>query len=151
MNYTKAPQEVFKALMRGDRVCRFDLDENYTFITHDGFKGWFFPNDVLMVNVEKITPFKALEVISLIVPENELELTLDLKLSSKYSKELLRKLHGAGKDVFVRESFLQYFQNAKYYQAIDKPIGHIVVTEIVRGIERPVGIILPIRMNNEHV
>lgn len=151
MNYIKAQQEVFKSLIRGDRVVRFDLDENYTFITNDGFKGWFFPNDVLMVNVEKISPLKPLEVASLISPENELELTLDLKLSSKYSTELLRKLHGVGKDVFVREKFLQYFQNAKYYQHLDKPLGHIVVTETVRGNERPVGIILPVRINNEHV
>lgn len=151
MNYIKAQQDVFKALINGLRVCCFDLDNEHTCITPDGFKAWIFPNDVLMVNVEKIQRFNPLEITPIIKPENKLELTLDLRMSGLRSKELLHKLKGGGKDVFVRETFLKYFQNANYYQALDKPVSHIVVTETVKGNERPVGIVLPMRIYNEHV
>lgn len=150
MNYEKAQQEVFKALISGQRVCKFDIDAGHTFITPDGFRGWSFPNDVLMVNVEKITQFKGLEIDSLVKPENELKITLDFKLSSVRSKELLRKFESKTKYVYVKESFLKYFQNARYYQAFDNPIGHIVVTELVKGTECPVGVVLPVRIYDEH-
>lgn len=151
MHYIKAQQDIFKTLVNGNRVCRFDVDEQHTFITNDGFKGWIFPNEILMVNVEKIPTFKPLEITSIIRPENKLEITLDFKLPTASSKDLLRKLKSCTKHVFLRESFLKYFQNACYYQELDKPLGHVVVTEIVRGVDHPVGIILPVRTNYEDV
>ena len=148
MNYIKAQQDIFKTLVNGGRVCRFDVDEQHTFITHDGLRGWIFPNDILMVNTEKIQTIKPLEITSIIKPENKLEITLDFKLPASFSKDLLRKFKGDAKNVYVREAFLKYFQNACYYQELDKPIAHVVVTETVRGVERPVGIVLPVRIND---
>jgi len=147
MNYVKAQENIFKALIRGDRVYRFDLDEKSTFVTPDGFKGWVFPNDVLMINVEKIQEFKPLEIVSIIKPENKLDMTLEFRLASSHSKELLRKFTSDTKTVFVKEAFLAMFQNPSFYQELDKPIGHIVVTEEVRGVTKPVGVVLPVRIN----
>lgn len=147
MNYAKAQENIFKALIKGLRVCKFDVDENNTFITPDGFKGWIFPNEVLMLNVEKIQQFKGLEIASIIKPENKLEITLDFRLAHVHSKDLLRKLEHGKKTVFVREAFLTMFQNPSFYQELDKPVGHVVVTEEVRGVTKPVGVVLPVRIN----
>lgn len=151
MNYIKAQEHIFKALIRGERVCRFDVDEENTFITPDGFRGWFFPNSVLMLDTEKIAVIKPVETVSLIKPANKINMTLDFKLMSSHAKakDLLRKFDGKQKPVWVKESFLGFFNNPSFYQNAEEPLSHIVVTEKVRGAVKPVGIVLPTRINNE--
>ena len=80
MNYIKAQESIFRALVKGERVYRFDVDADRTFITPDGFRGFIFPNDILWVK-------------------------------------------------------------------FDDPISHVVVTENVRGNIKPVGVVLPVRIN----
>lgn len=150
MNYIKAQETIFKALIRGERVCRFDVDDSHVLITPDGFKGWIFPNDILAINVEKIMQMKPLEITSVIIPANKLKTTLDFRLVSQTSKDLLRKLDKGKKAIWVRDKFLQLFQNPEYYQNACNPISHIVVTEKVRGKETPVGVVLPVRIYDEH-
>lgn len=148
MNYIKAQENIFKALIKEEhRVCRFDFDEEHTFITPDGTHGWIFPNDILWINIEKIQQFKGVEIASIIKPENKLELTCDFTVRTPYPKELLRKLRNDKKTVWVKDAFLALFQDPEFYQELDESISHVVVTERVRGKVKPVGVVLPVRIN----
>lgn len=119
MNYIKAQETIFKALIRGERVCRFDVDDSHVLITPDGFQGWIFPNDILAVNVEKIPQFNPLEIASVITPANKLQSTLDFRLMHERSKKLFRKLSNGKKIVWVNDKYLQIFQNPEFYQYLD--------------------------------
>lgn len=146
MNYNKAQERVFKALVKGDRVCRFDVDDKRTFITPDVCHGWVFPNAAIVLDVEKIPAFTPLKLNELIQPENELKQTLDFRLVNERSKALLRKFESGDKCVWVYNSYLDLFQNPKFWQQKDKPLGHIVVTENVRKKDEPVGVVCPVRI-----
>lgn len=150
MNYIKAQETIFKSLIRGMQVARFDVDDSHVFITPDGFQGWIFPNDILMVNLEKIPQFSPIDIASLITPANKLQSIPDFRLMSSRSKDLYRKLSNGKKIVWVKDKFLQMFHNPEFYQYLDMPNKHIVVTEKVRGKETPVGIVLPMRIYDEH-
>lgn len=150
MNYIKAQENIFKALIRGMRVAKFDVDDSHVLITPDSFQGWIFPNDILMINLEKIPQFNPLEIASIITPANKLQCTLDFRLASSRSKYLLRKLSNGKKIVWVKDKYLQIFQNLEFYQYLDMPYKYIVVTEKVREKETPVGVVLPMRIYDEH-
>lgn len=146
MNYNKAQERVFKALVNGNRVIRFDIDEQNTCISPDGFQGWVFQNRAIVLDVEKIPVANHLNLKGLVLPENELKQTLDFKLVNERSKTMLRKFEGQDKTVWVNSSYLDLFQNPKFWQEKDKPLGHIVVTEKIRKEDVPVGVVLPVRI-----
>ena len=141
MNYIKAQKEVFSALVSGrSSVGGFDIDENYMLVTPDGFKAFIFPSAIIAFCTEKIKPITPFPIAELIKPENELELTADLRILDEHGKRIARRLRGMGKNVYINTKFLDCFQNPKFYQ--DKSnISIVVVTES----GNPVGIILPIR------
>lgn len=142
MNYTKAQKICFDALCSGRRsVKRFDLDEKRVFVTPDGYRGFIFPKVSCNFNLEKVAAFDGFPIEEFIKPENELTLTLDVRISDN-RREMFRRLKGNGKSTFVNVKFLECFQNPKFFQPENKH-AMIVVTESKAN--EPVGIILPIR------
>lgn len=143
MNYTKAQKICFDALCNGRNIRRFDLDEKRVFVTPDGYRGFIFPKVGCNFNLEKIADFKGFPIEETIKPENELTLTLDVRLSDN-RREMYCRLKGNGKSTFVNKKFLECFQNPKFFQPENKN-AMIVVTESKTN--EPVGIILPVRAN----
>ena len=147
MDIIKAQKDVFAALVSGQCVHRFAVDDTHTFVTPDGYHGWVFPNALIAFNLEKIPEFKPLQIKGLIKKENALRLTYEFRYASFRDKRLLRKLSNTY-DVYVQEKFLRYFQNPSFYQEKGKKEGQIIVTETFKrdaGPE-PVGIVLPVRI-----
>lgn len=151
MNYTKAQKEIFDALCKGARLGRFALDEDHTFITPNGYMGYVFPNAIINFNLEKIPEIAALPIREIISEENELRMTLDLRLD-QHRGSMFRRLRGKDKNVLVNVKFLSCFQNPSFYQAAS-PHSIITVTEKIRlgghgsqsFFDCVVGIILPVR------
>lgn len=148
MNYGKAQKEVFNALLRGDRVCGFKYDDDHFFVTPDGYMGWNFPIKEIYFNTEKIQNINPLDINGVVSPDNELKLTLDFRAEGYTRGKMFRRLKGPGKSVFVNDKFLACFQNARFYQAKEKPTGLITVTERFNpsGEDIPVGVVLPIKI-----
>lgn len=147
MNIIKAQKDVFAALVSGQRVCKFAVDDTHTFVTPDGAHGWVFPNELIAFNLEKIPAFNAIPTRELITEENELKITCELRYMSYENKRLLRKLSNTY-DVYVQEKFLKYFQNPKFYQAKGDKAKQIIVAETFNksASPEPVGIVLPVRV-----
>ena len=147
MNFVKAQKQVVDALLKGNRCGRFNIDEKHIFVTPDGYRGYVFPVSTIVFGFEKIyemTPFPVSEIIQ---DENELKLTPDLRIMNEYRKEMCRRLNGKGRSVFINPKFLECYQNPKFFQG-DDPLGIVVVAEGAKGAYTPVGIILPIRLND---
>lgn len=144
MNYNKAQKEIFEALLKGKRVCKYFIDDANVFVTADGAKGFIFPVASVMFNAEKLRDINDLKIAEVVKDGNELVLTEDMRISSD-GKTLMRRLKGNRKNVFVNIKFLGYFHNAKYWQA-DDARGIIVVTENMSANIKniPVGVIMPI-------
>lgn len=139
MNYIKAQKEIFNELCNGRRLGRFNIDENNILVSPDGFKAYIFPVSTIAFSLEKIQEIKAIPVVELIKPENELKLTNDLRIIDRYrTARRLKKQNG--RSTFVNCKFLECFQNPKFYQG-ESNLTTIVVTEQ----DYPVGIMLPIR------
>ena len=147
MNIIKAQKDVFAALVSGQRVLRFAVDDTHTFVTPDGFKGWVFPNESIAFNLEKIVNMMALKTKELITEENRLKVTCEFRYPDFRNKMLLRKLSN-GYDVYVQEKFLSHFQNPSFYQEKGHKEGYIVVAETYakQSEPEPVGIVLTMRI-----
>lgn len=149
MNYIKAQKEIFDALCRGVRTCRFDIDGNNVFVSPDGYRAHIFPKSLICFSLEKIpeiTPFKVKELIQ---DQYQLTLTPDLRIVDAH--RTARRLKGSSKNVLINVKFLSCFQNPKFYQA-ENPHSGVVVTEPAykghgQTEEIPVGYILPIRFD----
>lgn len=144
MNINKVQKDIFNHLLNGDRVMKFDVDENNIFITPTGFYGFVIPNALLQVNPAKIPEMKQkLNLQSVVCEENLCTLTDECKIIFRPRKTYAIKLRRGEKNVFVNESFLQYFQNPKYYFSGKGTL--VVVTEEMRtGQENIVGVVCPI-------
>ena len=143
MNFAKAQKLVLNSLLAGARMGRFNIDENHILVTPDGFRVFIFPVSTICFNLEKIKEIDAFPVAEIVKDENELKLTPDCRLDEP-RKRTYRRLKGNGKNVFVNISFLDCFQNPRFFQA-ESSISTVVVTEGAKGANIPVGIILPIR------
>lgn len=157
MNYTKAQKEIFNELCSGScHMGRFNVNEDFIFVSPDGYKAYIFPVSTIAFSLEKIREMKPIPILEVIKPENELKLTPDLRIADERRKLTIRRLKGNGKNTYVNVKFLDCFQNPKFYQ--DKSnLSAIVVTEQI-GVrvgghgskaatykECPVGLILPVR------
>lgn len=147
MNFTKAQNVVFKAICTNDRVCKFQLDDNHIFVTHDGVVGFVFPVEIISFNVEKAKDMKPLQITEIIKPENQLIMTDDLKLIN-FGKTMCRRFKGNGRSVFIDTKSLEYFHGAKFYQDRDHDLTPVVVTDDLHTKRKnmPVGVIAPTRM-----
>lgn len=151
MNINKAQKDIFNHLLNGDSVRKFDVDENNLFVTPTGYYGFVIPITSLQVNPDKIPEMKQkLDIKSVVCEENLCKLTDECKLLFHPRKTYAIKLtHGSG-NVFVNESYLQYFQNPKFYYNEKSML--LVVTEKMRtGQENIVGVICPIRVQEKEV
>ena len=149
MNFTKAQNIVFKAICTNDRVCKFQIDDNHIFVTHDGMVGFVFPVEIISFNVEKTTDMKPIPISEIVKPENRLIITNDLKLTD-FGRKMCRRFKINGRSVFIDKKFLEYFQNAKFYQDRDHDLTPVIVTEDLSAAKRdmPVGVICPTRFYN---
>lgn len=147
MNLIRAEREVFNALVKGDRVCFFQMDENRIFVTPDGYMGYIFPVTAVSFNVGRCKEMKPMKIAELVQPENELFLTDDYHGAGFGDRRMYRRLKAAGKNVFVNNAFLANFQNPRFFQQKGDAIGMITVTEKGASPKHdiPVGVILPIR------
>ena len=144
MNYTKAQNIVFKAICNGNKIARFQVDEDYVLVTPDGFVGFIFPIRSINFNLEKIPNCNRLAVEEIVCPENELFMTDDLKRSS-FRKGLYARLKGDCKNVFVDTKLIECFQNPRFFQEKNNPKGTITVTEAISAQKEtlPVGLVCP--------
>lgn len=149
MNLIKAEKQIFNAIVNGDRVCFFRLDESHVFVTPDGFMGYVFPIIGIHFDVTKCMEMQPLKIAEAIKPENELFLTQDFRCTDYRCRKMYRRMTAPGKNVFVRNSFLNNFQNARFWQEKDNPNALITVTERTSTQECdapfPVGVMLPLR------
>lgn len=147
MNFVKAERECFNALVKGQRVCFFNVDDKHVFVTADGNMGYIFPVSSISFNVGKCQEIKPVKFAELVKPENELFLTYDYHGAGFGDKRMYRRLKAAGKNVFVNNAFLANFQNPRFFQDKGSTISMITVTETGAAPHQdiPVGIVLPIR------
>lgn len=147
MNYAKAQKEIVNEILKGCRGGRFKVDENNILVSPNGFMAYIFPLSSIAFNLEKIKEINPIPVLEIVKPENELKLTLDLRLEDSFQKRTFRRLKGNGKNVFLNVKFLECFQNPKFFQAENK-LSTVVVTERFSSNDKlgtPVGIVLPVR------
>lgn len=147
MNIIRAEREVFNAMVKGDRVCSFPVDENRIFVTHDGYMGYIFPVSSISFNLGRCMDMVPLKYAELVKPENELFLTDYFRAGGFGDKRMYRRLKAKGKNVFVNNAFLANFQNPRFWQDKNSTDSLITVTE--KGAtprqDIPVGVILPVR------
>lgn len=148
MNVLKAQKELFNALIAGQRVAKFEFDENNVFLTPDGFHGFVIPYTQIQINLEKAVTQKALDIRSIVNEENLCKLTKEMLIGER-PRRYFRKLKRGDTDIFFNEKFMQCFQNPKFY--CKDRYGMIVVTEDISAKRNNeiVGVILPVRVRPE--
>ena len=144
MNFTKAQKEIVNELLHGRRVSGFNIDEKTVLVSPDGYKAYIFPVASVIFSLDKIKKITPIPVAEIVKDENELRLTPDFRLLDSFRNQMVRRLKGNGKNVFVNMKFLECFQNPQFFQDKNK-IGTVVVTEKSDGKNIPVGIVLPVR------
>lgn len=144
MNFTKAQKEIVNELLHGRRVSGFNIDEKTVLVSPDGYKAYIFPVASVVFSLERVKKITPIPVAEIVKDENELHLTPDFRLTDSFRNQMVRRLKGNGKNVFVNMKFLECFQNPQFFQEKAK-IGTIVITEKSDGKNIPVGIVLPVR------
>lgn len=149
MNIIKAQKEIFNAMLSGNRVRKFQFDENSVFITATGFNGYVIPYSQVQVNLEKIANFKSLELQSIVKEENLCKLTNEAVIG-QFPRRILRKLIRGDESIYFDEKLASCFQNPKFYN-VDKH-QMIVVTEDISATRQNeiVGVILPSRVDEKY-
>lgn len=144
MNFKKAQKDVFNNLLDGARVAKFEIDEDYVFITPNGYYGFVFPKVMLQINLERIKTINAIDIYAAINEENKCVLTDECKILHLPHKGYARKLKRGETEIFVNEKYLVYYQNPNFYIAAS---NLIVVTENTSKSDNTiVGIVCPMKM-----
>ena len=146
MNINKAQKIIFNELISGGNVRKFDFDKDNVFITPDGKHGYVLPYASIQVNLEKIRPFKGIDILSVVREENLCHLSKELLLQ-EHPKAYLRKLKNGDRNIYFNQKYMECFQNPKFYN--ESNTGMIVVTEDISATRKNaiVGIILPVRVD----
>lgn len=149
MNIIKAQKEIFNAMLSGERVRKFQVDETSVFITATGYNGYVIPYSLVQVNLAKIADFKALDLQSIVKEENLCKLTNEAMIG-QFPRRILRKLKRGDESIYFDEKLASCFQNPKFYNA-DK-LQMIVVTEDISATRQNeiVGVILPSRVDEKY-
>lgn len=152
MNYIKAQRELFNEMVTGGSIVGFEMDGDRVCVTPDGFKAYIFPIEMIAFNLSKMKNMNAMPVHELIIPENQIELTPIFRadITGIGRKTMFHLMRGPEKNVWVNEKYLSCFDDhndVKFFQDKENSLGHIVVTEYIRSLDKdmPVGIVLPIR------
>ena len=113
MNYRIANKEVCKALIDGEIIRGYDIDEKTVFVTTDGFCGFIIPKKEIVYDIARMKRTKELFNFSdYIKPENEIEPTMHY---FKAGKDFCRRFDGKNWHVFVKDKFLQKLDKAECY------------------------------------
>lgn len=148
MNINKAQKIIFNELISGGHVRRFEFDTENVFITPGGQYGFVLPYASIQVNIDKISPFKGIEIASVVKEENLCHLSRELLLQ-EHPKAYLRKLKNGERNIYFNQKYMECFQNPKFYN--ESSTGVIVVTEDISATRQNkiVGVILPVRVEEK--
>lgn len=146
MNIIKAQKEIFNAMLAGERVRKFELNEFSVFITAKGFNGYVIPYSQAQINLEKIPNFNVIDLQAVVKEENLCKLTNEAIITS-FPRKILRKLERGADIVYFDEKLSACFQNPKFYN--EDRMKMIVVTEDISAtrLNEIVGVILPTRVD----
>lgn len=137
---TKTPKAVMHCVIPGGRVG---------FIV-DAVLGFVFPEDTNWIDCEKVEASISLSSLHLpsgsaseVLTPTENLIDRDGIIAREFKKG---RYNGEYKSVFVQEKYLKNFDMPTLYQAIDKPVGIISITETTQleG-EQLVGFVMPYR------
>lgn len=151
MNTIKAQKEIFNAMLKHNRVAKFEVDERSVFITPDGFHGFVFPLSNIQVNLEKLKYMNKIDLHAMVQEDNLCKLSMECVLDERHGrKEYLRKLKNDKFNVYIKEKFLSCFQNPKFY-ATSSSSSVVVVEDISKSLHEIVGLICPVRIFEEEI
>lgn len=145
MNFNNAQKDILNHLLNGDTVRKFEIDENYVFITPNGFYGFVFPKVLLQVNIDRMPTLKAIDLTAAVNEENECVLTDECKVLYRPYKGYARKLKRQEKEIFVNEKYLKWFQNPKFYCTENNPYLVVVTESTSKSENAIVGLICSLR------
>ena len=138
---TKTPKAVMHCVIPGGRVG----------FAVDGVLGFIFPEDANWIDCEKVEASISLSSLHLpsgsaseVLTPTENLIDRDGIIAREFKKG---RYNGEYKSVFVQEKYLKNFDMPTLYQAIEKPVGIISITETTQleG-EHLVGFVLPYRL-----
>ena len=113
MNYKIANKEVCKALINGELVRGYNIDENTIFVTPDGFYGFVIPKTEIVFDATRIKQTKKMfDFSGYIKPENEIKPTNNY---IKAEKDFCRRFDGKDWQLYVKEKFLQKLDKSECY------------------------------------
>ena len=93
MNTTKAQKEIFNAMLKHNRVAKFEVDERRVFITPDGYHGFVIPLADIQVNLEKLKNMREIDLQAIVHEENLCKLSNECVLEERHGrKAYYRKL-----------------------------------------------------------
>jgi len=148
MNINKAQNEIFRAMLSGKRVRKFEVDDTCVFITADGYNGYVIPYSQVQINLAKIADFKSIDLQSIVKEENLCKLTNEAVVAN-FPRRVFLKLKRGEESIFFDEKLASCFQNPKFYSAGKHQI--IVVTEDISAtrLNEIVGAVLPARVEDK--
>lgn len=130
MNEKKIYKEIFNEIIKPMNYQKqFSVDKDYIFISPNGYYGFIFTKNNLPFNFERIQKADTkLDLFSIVKPENECKLTNRFVMSKDKKAGMIRILKKEGYEIFVKQKYLQYFEDyAEFYQ--DKDLHIVVVVE----------------------
>lgn len=151
MKYAKAQKDVLTLLTKTPKaVMHCVIPNGRVGFAVDGVLGFIFPEDANWIDCEKVEASISLSSLHLPSGSASEVLTPTENLIDR-DGIIAREFHkqgaiGEGKRVFVQEKWLKNFDMPTLYQAIDKPVGIISITETTQleG-EQLVGFVMPYR------
>lgn len=152
MKYAKAQKDVLTLLTKTPKaVMHCVIPNGRVGFAVDGVLGFIFPEDANWIDCEKVEASISLSSLHLPSGSASEVLTPTENLIDR-DGIIAREFHKQGaigecKRVFVQEKWLKNFDMPTLYQAIDKPVGIISITETTQleG-EQLVGFVLPYRL-----
>lgn len=152
MNYAKAQKDVLTRLTKvPDAVAHCIFPDGRVGFIVDAVLGFVFPEDTNWIDCDKILASVGLASLHLpsgsaseVLTPTENLIDRDGIIAREFKKG---RYNGEYKSVFVQEKYLKNFDMPTLYQAIDKPVGIISITETTQleG-EHLVGFVLPYRL-----
>lgn len=151
MKYAKAQKDVLTLLTKTPKaVMHCVIPDGRVGFAVDGVLGFIFPEDANWIDCEKVEASISLSSLHLPLGSASEVLTPTENLIDR-DGIIAREFHKQGaigecKRVFVQEKWLKNFDMPTLYQAIDKPVGIISITETTQleG-EQLVGFVMPYR------
>lgn len=151
MKYAKAQKDVLTLLTKTPKaVMHCVIPNGRVGFAVDGVLGFIFPEDANWIDCEKVEASISLSSLHLPSGSASEVLTPTENLIDR-DGIIAREFHKQGaigecKRVFVQEKWLKNFDMPTLYQAIDKPVGIISITETTQleG-EQLVGFVMPYR------